>query len=46
MAKGDGEYIILVNGRVETYTNWEDITSSIENNIKFNTTSKKKQKKK
>ena len=38
MAKGDGEYIIFVNGRVETYTNWEDIPSSFENIIKFNPT--------
>lgn len=38
MAKGDGEYIVLVNGRVKTFTNWEDIPSSFENIIKFNPT--------
>ena len=41
MAKGDGEYIVLVNGKVETYTNWEDIPSSFENIIKFNPTAPK-----
>ena len=38
MAKGDGEDIILVDGRVKTYTNWEDLPSSFENIIKFNPT--------
>tara|TARA_Y100001935_G_scaffold175381_1_gene145077 strand:- start:65 stop:271 length:207 start_codon:yes stop_codon:yes gene_type:complete len=38
VAKGDGEYIVLVNGKVKTYTNWEDLPSSFENIIKFNPT--------
>ena len=38
VAKGDGEYIILIKGEVKTFTNWKDIPGSFENIIKFNPT--------
>jgi hypothetical protein len=30
------EFIILVKGKLKTYTNWEDIPEKFDNVIKFN----------